>query len=455
MERVSPHNLEAERAVISALLFDNQAMTTVMEILEPEDFYLEAHEIIFSGMKEMSNKGMPIDLITLTDHLQATAKLDVIGGPATVSSLGGLVSTSANVDYWAGIVKDKSLLRSFIKSANSLIAEALDEPEEVEEFLDQAEHKVLEISERQTMTTYLPINQVVKESFQLLDEMEKRRGAVRGVPSGFRDLDELTSGFQDSELIILAGRPSMGKTALALNIMQHAALEAEKTVAFFSLEMAAKDLVIRMICSEARINSGRIRRGDFRNLWVPLTNAAGKLGQAKIFVEDSSDLSVLELKAKARRIRHEYGLDMVIIDYLQLLKGLGTRRGRDSREQEIAEISRSLKAMAKEMEIPVMALSQLNRAPEARGGDPRLSDLRESGALEQDADVVMLLHRPGLYQRSEEDGEADDRLTRLKIEKQRNGPTGIIDLVFLKEFTKFEPFEGRYDDSSMPDATPF
>jgi len=325
----------------------------------------------------------------------------------------------------------------------------------VEEFLDKAEHKVLEISERQTMTTYLPINQVVKESFQLLDEMEKRGGAVRGVPSGFRDLDELTSGFQDSELIILAGRPSMGKTALALNIMQHAALEAEKTIAFFSLEMAAKDLVIRMICSEARINSGRIRRGDFRNLWVPLTNAAGKLGQAKIFVEDSSDLSVLELKAKARRIRHEYGLDMVIIDYLQLLKGLGTRRGRDSREQEIAEISRSLKAMAKEMEIPVMALSQLNRAPEARGGDPRLSDLRESGALEQDADVVMLLHRPGLYQKSDEDGEADDRLTRLKIEKQRNGPTGVIDLVFLKEFTKFEPYEGRYDDSSMPDATPF
>jgi len=455
MDRIPPYNLEAEQAVLAAVLLDNQALVVVIEKLIPEDFYLEIHRVIMTCMSEMFERGMPVDVITLTDHLQATGRLEVVGGPTAVSTLAGLVSTAANVDYWAEIVKDKSLLRGLIGEATSLITEAYDEPEDVDEFLDRAEGKILEIGAKQTRTTYQPIGGVVQQSFKILEEMEKRKGSVVGVPSGFADLDKLTAGFQDTELIILAGRPSMGKTALALNFMTHAAIEADKTVAFFSLEMAATQLVMRMICADARIRLNKVRSGTFgKEDWLKLTNAAEALGTTKIFIDDSSSLSVLELKAKARRIDSEHGLDMVVVDYLQLLRGSGIRR-RDSREQEISEISRGLKGMAKELTIPVMALSQLNRSPEAReGGEPRLSDLRESGALEQDADVVMMMHRPGLYKKKEEGQEEEDLQTILKIEKQRNGPTGKVDLIFLKEYTRFESYEGRYDEAATPD-TPF
>jgi len=394
--------------------------------------------------------------------MQATGRLAVVGGPATIASLAGLVSTAANVEHWAGIVKDKALLRSLITEATAIVTEAYDEPEEVEEFLDRSEGRIMEISSRQTQSTYRPIKPLVQDGFKLLEEISERKGAVVGVPSGFSDLDKLTAGFQNTDLIILAARPSIGKTALALNVMTHASLEADKTVAFFSLEMAANQLVMRMICSEARVPLHKVKTGNFKRTdWTSLTNAAGKLGEAKIFVDDSSTLSVLELKAKARRIKAEHGLDMVIVDYLQLLRGSGLRRGRDSREQEIAEISRSLKAMAKELTIPVLALSQLNRAPEAREtGEPRLADLRESGALEQDADLVMMLHRPGKYKTDKkrdepetpEDQDADELKTVLKIEKQRNGPTGKIDLVFVKKFTRFESAERRYDEAALPEA---
>ncbi|HUT54590.1 MAG TPA: replicative DNA helicase [bacterium] len=456
MDRVPPHNLEAERAVLAAVLLENQALVTVMEMLEPDDFYLDAHRVIFSSMQEMFNKGMPVDLITLADHLQATARLEQVGGPAAVSALGGLVSTAANVGHWAGIVKDKSLLRRLVNETTGLITEAYGEPEEVEEFLDRAEGKIIEISARQTKSTYQPIATLVNQSFRVLEKMYDGEWELVGVPSGFKDLDKLTTGFQKGDLIIIAGRPSMGKTALAIDIILHAAVEAEKTVAFFSLEMGSNQVVMRMLSSIGRINSNSIRMGNVRPLWKQITNAAGTLGQAKIFVDDSSSLSGLEVKAKARRIKAEHGLDLVVVDYLQLLRGSGFRKGRDSREQEIAEISRSLKGMAKELDIPVIALSQLNRAPEAREkGEPRLSDLRESGSLEQDADLVMLIHRPGVYEKKEEGHEADDRLTRLKIEKQRNGPTGVVDLVFIKEYTRFEAMEGRYDESAVPGDVPF
>lgn len=453
MDRVPPHNLEAERAVLSAVLLDNQALVTVMEMLSPDDFYLDAHRTIFSSMREMFEKGEPVDLITLADHLQATARLTSVGGPAAVSALGGMVSTAANVEHWAGIIKDKSLLRSVISEATTLVTEAFEEPEEVEEFLDRAEGKIIEISTRQTESTYQPIRSLVDKSFHILEKMYDGEWSLVGVPSGFKDLDKLTTGFQKGDLIIIAGRPSMGKTALALDMILHATVEAEKSVAFFSLEMAANQVVMRMLCSLGKINSNSIRMGNVRPMWNQITNAAGALSQARIFVDDSSSLSALEVKAKARRIKSEHGLDMVVIDYLQLLRGSGMRKGRDSREQEIAEISRSLKGMAKELSIPVIALSQLNRAPEAREkGEPRLSDLRESGALEQDADVVMMIHRPGHYEKKEEGQEGDDRLTRLKIEKQRNGPTGVVDLVFLKEYTRFEQLEGRYDESYAPEV---
>lgn len=462
MDRVPPHNLEAEQAVLAAVLLDNAALVTAMEVLDPDDYYLENHRVIFRAMAELFEKGNPVDLITLTDHLQATGRLQVVGGPTAVSGLAGQVSTAANVEYWAGIVKDKSLLRQLISEASAIVTEAFDEPEEVEEFLDRSEGKILQISSQQTQTTYRPIKQLAHDGFKLLEEIAERKGAVVGVPSGFPDLDKMTSGFQATDLIILAARPSIGKTALALNIMTHAALEADKIVAFFSLEMAANQLVMRMICSDARVPLHKVRTGNFKKSdWMSLTNAAGKLGEAKIFVDDSSALSVLELKAKARRIRAEHGLDMVVVDYLQLLRGSGLRKGRDSREQEIAEISRSLKGMAKELQIPVLALSQLNRAPEAReGGEPRLADLRESGSLEQDSDLVMMLHRPGMYQKgkgkNEDEGpdeqDLDELKTVLKIEKQRNGPTGKIDLVFLKKFTRFESYEHRYDEAALPDA---
>ncbi len=455
MDRVPPHQIEAEQAVLSAVLLENDALVTAMEILEPDDFYLDSHRVLFTAMQEMFERGTPVDLVTLIDHLQATARLEPVGGPAAVSVLAGRVSTAANVGYWAGIVKDKSLLRRIITESTALVTEAYGEPEDVESFLDRAENKVLEIATRQTTTTYQPIKQVVYESFKIIDELDKRRGSLTGVPSGFSDLDELTSGFQKSELILLAGRPSTGKTALALNFMRHAAVNADKNVAFFSLEMAANQLVIRMICSESDISTDRLKLGNFKkDQYRKLTNAANTISQADIFIEDSASLSVLELKAKARRIMSESGLDMVIVDYLQLLGGTGSKRSRDSREQEISEISRGLKAMAKELDIPVLALSQLNRAPETReGGDPRLSDLRESGALEQDADVVMLLHRPGLKKKKDEGKQAEDTHTILKIEKQRNGPTGRVDLTFLKEYTRFEPYQGRYDESFAPEVS--
>jgi len=464
MDRVPPHHLEAEQAVIAAVVLDNQALITAVEMLEPDDFYLQAHRVIFAAMQELFNRGMPVDYITLTDHLQATNRLELAGGPAGVSNLAGRISTAANVRYWAGIVKDKSLLRRMIAAGTALVTEAFGEPESVDEFLDRAENKILEIGSLQTRVTYQPLNALVKESFKIIEDLENRKGMITGVATGFPDLDRLTSGFQQGDLVILAGRPAMGKTALALNIVRNAAIDGDATVAFFSLEMSANSLVMRLICSEARLSLQRLRMGDLRKAyWLPLTNAANTISQAKVFIDDSAALSVLELKAKARRIKVEHGLDMVVIDYLQLLRGLGSKHSRDSREQEIAEISRALKGMAKEMHIPVLALSQLNRAVEQRGDRPRLSDLRESGSLEQDADVIMFVHRPDLFKKKDAKGynpfaegdaagEGDDRFTELIIGKQRNGPTDIVRLTFLKEYTRFEPYEGKYDSASMPEA---
>ncbi len=469
MEQVPPHNLDAEQSVLAAIILDNDALVKVMEMLQPEDFYVGSHRILFTAMREMSEKGAPLDLITLTEQLQATGRLEQAGGPAAISDLTGRVSTAANVEYWARIVRDKSLLRKMISRSTEIITEAYQEPEQMEVFLDRAENKILEVASHQTRTSYQPLSEIIQESFKIIEDFENRKGAVTGVPSGFNDLDKLTSGFQRNELAILAGRPSTGKTALALNFIRNAALDAELTVAFFSLEMAATQLVMRMICSEARMNFERLRRGEFKkNHWITLTNAASALSQSKIYIEDTAVLSVLGLKAKARRIKAEYGLDIVIVDYLQLLQGLGTKKSRDSREQEIAEISRSLKGMAKELDIPVLALSQLSRAVERREDKtPILSDLRESGSLEQDADLILFLHRPGMYKRKSKDksgynpyaeeevhdSEEDDKLTELIIGKQRNGPTGIINLTFLKEYTRFEPYEGRYDESMMPDSS--
>ena len=460
MDRIPPHNLEAEQAVLAAVVLDNQALITAMEMLQPDDFYLQTHRMIFAAMRELFERSMPVDMITLTDHLQATARLEAAGGHSGVSDLAGRVSTAANVAYWAAIVKDKSLLRQVITENTALVTEAYSEPESVVEFLDRAENKILEIGSRQTRTTYLPVRDVVHDTYSIIQALANNKGNITGVASGYADLDNLTSGFQKGDLVILAGRPSMGKTALALNLVRNAAVDGEKTIAFFSLEMSASQLVMRMLCSESKISLQRVRMGDLRQRdWIPLANASNTLAQTKIFIDDSAALSVLELKAKARRIKAEHkSLDMIVIDYLQLLRGLGTRHSRDSREQEISEISRALKGMAKEMQVPVLALAQLNRGVEQRGDRPRLSDLRESGSLEQDADLIMFVHRE--KKKKEKDStdimpekdaaENENPITELIIGKQRNGPTDIVRLVFVKEYTKFELFTGQYDQSAMP-----
>jgi len=468
MERMPPHNLEAEQSVLGAVLLDPPSLSAVMDMLVPEDFYSGSHQVVFSAMRELFSKGQPVDVITVADSLSAAGKLEQAGGPAAISILPDRVATAANLNYWAQLVKQKSILRRVIHEATRIIATAYDEPEDIETFLDETENKILEISMAQVTTTYQPIRAIVKDSFALIEKYAEEKKQVTGVPSGYPDLDKLTHGFQPSDLCILAGRPSMGKTALALNIARHAALAAGKTIAIFSMEMAREHLVMRMLCGEARVEAERVRSGFIEKRdWPKLTTAVGLLADASIFIDDSSSLSVLEMKAKCRRIQTEKGLDLVVVDYLQLIKGSMMRRGRDSRENEISEISRNLKAFAKELRVPVLALSQLNRAVEQREDKrPRLSDLRESGAIEQDADLVMFIHRPSLYKsRRDEAGEtnpnaelgadvesAEDSLAEVIIGKQRNGPIGIFRLTFLKEFTLFVPYEGRYDESFAPEA---
>ena len=470
MDRLPPHNLEAEQAVLGAVFLDPPSLNTVMDLLVPEDFYAGGHQVIFAAMRELFSKGQPVDVITVADYLSAAGKLEQAGGLAAISILPDRVATAANLAYWAQLVRQKSILRRIINEATRIVSTAYEEPEDIEAFLDETETKILDISMAQVTTTYQPIRKIVKDSFRQIEEWEKLKQPVTGVPSGYGDLDKLTHGFQKGELLILAGRPSMGKTALALNMARHAAVEYGKTVAIFSMEMAREALVMRMISAEARVEANRIRAGYLNDRdWPKLGTAVGLLEEARIFIDDSSSLSVLEMKAKCRRIQAEHGLDMVMVDYLQLIKGSGARRGRDSRENEISEISRNLKAFAKELRVPVLALSQLNRAVEQREDKrPRLSDLRESGAIEQDADVVMFIHRPSLY-KSQRDkvGEtnpnaeagpdvdsADEGLAEVIIGKQRNGPIGIVRLTFLKDFTLFVLYEGRYDESYSPQQSP-
>jgi len=474
MERVPPHNLEAEQSVLGAVFLDPPSLNTVMDMLVPEDFYAGGHQVIFAAMRDLFQKGQPVDVISVADHLARSGRLEQAGGAAAISLLPDRVATAANLAYWAQLVRQKSILRRVINEATRLIATAYEEPEDIESFLDETETKILDISMAQVTTTYQPISSIVKHSFAQLEEWAEKKALITGVPSGYAELDKYTHGFQKGELVILAGRPSMGKTALALNMARHAAVDYGKTVVMFSMEMSREALVMRLLSSEARIEAERMRGGFIsKEEWSKLAITVDSLRAVPIFVDDSSSLSVLEMKAKCRRIQAESGLDLVIIDYLQLIKGSGARRGRDSRENEISEISRNLKAFAKELRIPVIALSQLNRAVEQREDKrPRLSDMRESGAIEQDADVVLFVHRPSLYKsRKNEQGEetnpnadpgkdvdsADENLALVNIGKQRNGPANVdVRFTFKKEFTLFLLYEGRYDESYAPQApTPF
>jgi replicative DNA helicase len=442
--KLPPQNLEAEQSVLGGILIENEAINRVMEILDPDDFYRDAHRKIFNALINLSERDEPADLITLTNELRKIDQLDSIGGASYLASLIDSVPTAANIEYYAKIVKEKSILRKLIQTSTEIITQSYEDRGDVEVFLDEAERAIFDISEKRVRPSFFSIRDVVKESFKTIERLFQKKELVTGVPSGFKELDRMTAGFQPSDLIIIAGRPSMGKTAFCLNVAQYAAVENKIPVAVFSLEMSKEQLVIRMLCSEAHVEGTRLRTGFLNESdWPKLTIAAGNLSEAPIYIDDSAALSVLELRAKARRLKSERGLGMLIIDYLQLMKG---RARVESRQQEISEISRSLKALAKELNIPVIAVSQLSRKTEERTGNrPQLSDLRESGAIEQDADLILFIYRDEVYNRAEDNpnrGKAE-----VIIGKQRNGPIGKIEMAFLDKFTTFkELYKGETEN---------
>ncbi len=433
--KLPPQHIEAEQSILGGILIENDAINRVTEILDADDFYRDAHRKIFNALINLSERDEPADLITLTNELRKIDQLDSIGGASYLASLIDSVPTAANIEYYAKIVKEKAILRKLIQTSTEIITQSYEDRGDVEGFLDEAERAIFEISERRVRPSFYSIREIVKESFITIERLFKKKELVTGVPSGFKELDRMTAGFQPSDLIIIAGRPSMGKTAFCLDVAEYAAIDNKIPVAIFSLEMSKEQLVIRMLCSQAHVEGTRLRTGYLNESdWPKLTIAAGNLSEAPIYIDDTAALSALELRAKARRLKADRGLGMVIVDYLQLMKG---RARVESRQQEISEISRSLKALAKELNIPVIAVSQLSRKTEERTGNrPQLSDLRESGAIEQDADLIVFIYRDEVYNRSEDNpnrGKAE-----VIIGKQRNGPIGKIDLAFLDKFTTFK-----------------
>jgi replicative DNA helicase len=440
--KVPPQNIEAEQCVLGGVLLENEAISKVLETLVPDDFYREPHRKICHSMIDLFEKNEPIDLITLTNALKGKNLLDEVGGGVYLSSLADSITTAANIEYYAKIVKEKAILRGLINTATEIVTRGYEDGGDVEDLLDQAEKNIFQISESQIKPSFYEIKNLLKESFKSIEKLYESKEIVTGVPSGFEELDKLTSGFQPSDLVIVAGRPSMGKTAFSLNIAQYAAIEKKIPSALFSLEMSKEQLVLRMLCSEAKVDAHKLRGGFLGETdWPKLTRAAGILSEAPIFIDDTPALSVLEMRAKARRLMAEHELGLVIVDYLQLMRGRGlSGRGRPSsetREQEISEITRSLKALAKELNIPVIALSQLNRKVEERTDKrPHLADLRESGAMEQDADLIAFIYRDEIYNRA--DDNPNKGIAEVIIGKQRNGPVGEIKLAFLDKYTTFE-----------------
>jgi replicative DNA helicase len=432
-QRLPPQSLEAEVSVLGGILLENEALNRVLEVIQEGDFYRESHRKIFAAILQLYERNEPADLITLSEVLKKREEFESVGGIEYLNSLVNIVPTAANITYYAKIVKEKSILRKLINRATEIISQGYGGSGDVDEFLDRAERSIFEISEDRIRPSFYPIKDIIKSSFKTIEKLYEKRQLITGVPTGFAKLDELTSGLQPAELIIVAGRPSMGKTAFALNIAQHAAIEAQVPAAVFSLEMAKEQLALRMLCSEAKVDAHRLRGGFLSESdWPKLTRAAGNLSEAPIFIDDTPGLTALEMRAKSRRLKKEHNLGLVIVDYLQLMRG---RPDSDTREQEISDISRSLKSLAKELNVPVIALSQLNRRVEERGDRrPQLSDLRESGAIEQDADVIIFLYRDEVYSKSEDNkGKAE-----IIIGKQRNGPTDKFELAFLDKYTCFE-----------------
>jgi len=453
--RQAPWSNDAEQAVLGAMLLDQDAALKAAELLDDTMFYREAHRLLFRAMVALTERGDVIDPVTLREELGRRGDLDRAGGLEYLATLIDVVPTAANVDYHAKIVRDKGVLRRLVEAATGIIQDVYDGRAPAGEVLDNAEHRVFQVAQFRRSEEFTRIKELIWPTMERIEQLQAGAGAVTGVPSGFVDLDRLTAGFQRADLVIVAGRPSMGKTALALNMVQHAAIEHNVAVAIFSLEMSKDALVQRLLCSEGLVDAQRLRRGQLRDDDYPkLARAAGLLGAAPIWIDDSAALTPLAMRSKARRLKAEHDIALVVVDYLQLMQGPGDA---ENRQQEISYISRSLKALAKELDVPVLAISQLSRAPEQRGGEhrrPQLSDLRESGAIEQDADLVCFIYRQEFY-----DGPVDPKTneniegqSEVIVGKQRNGPTGTVKLYFKKEYTRFDNFTARDAPAEVPGA---
>ena len=434
MDRMPPASIEAEQAVLGAMLLKPDAVTTAAEELSADDFYRETHRLIFEAMMQLKERTEPVDLVTLTEQLKKADKLAKIGGIPALSLIANSVPTAANVHYHARIVHEKAQLRSLINAATEIAGAAYESADEVEDIMDSAEKRILSVASGKRSKDFVPLQDILLDTLEQIDLRYNNKGSITGLPTGFTELDHLTAGLQKSDLILVAARPSMGKTAFTLNIAAHVVLRAKEPVAFFSLEMSKEQLVQRLLCSEGRIDSQRLRVGELEEKeWGDLIDTANRLSAAPLYIDDTPSITVMELRSKARRLKAEHGLSLIVIDYLQLMQGRASKSG-DNRQQEISEISRSLKALARELNVPVIALSQLSRSVESRQiKRPMLSDLRESGSLEQDADIVMFLYREDYY-----DPETENKnITEVIIAKHRNGPVDTVDLTFLKQFTKF------------------
>lgn len=433
LDKIPPQNLEAEMAVLGSMLLDEEAISEALEFLDADSFYKQAHKSIFEAIMGLYNANKAVDLITLTDELKMRQSLDEVGGVSYLTALANSVPTSANVRHYVNIVKEKSILRTLINNATRIVSLCYESQGNVEEVVDSAEKFIFEISDKKTEGGYLHLKEIVKDSIETIDRLYQNKAHVTGIPTGYVDFDIKTAGLQASELIVIAGRPSMGKSAFAIGIAEYAGVTEKVPMAIFSLEMSKEQLVQRMLCSHARVDAHKVRTGYLATSdWPRLTAAAGKLSEAPIYIDDAPAISVMELRAKARRLKAHHDIKLILLDYLQLMRGSSNI---ENRQQEISEISRSLKALAKELSVPIVAISQLSRAVESRTDHrPQLSDLRESGAIEQDADVVVLLLREEYYNPSPE----NQGIAEVIIAKQRNGPVGSLKLTFIKEYTRFE-----------------
>jgi replicative DNA helicase len=439
-ERIPPQSLIAEQSVLGSMLLDKNAVVKALEILSPDSFYRDAHRYIYDAILQLFDRGEPVDSVTVAELLRKENKLDAVGGSVYITDLINSVPTSANVEHYAKIVEEKATLRRLIDAGTKIVQDAFDEPESVDQIMDNAEKNIFNIALKRIKEGFYRIDSVLKKVLDRIDRLYEKHETLTGIPSGYPDLDNLTAGFQNADLIIIAARPSVGKTALALNIAQNVSIKHKIPVALFSLEMSKEQLAQRILCSEAEIDALRLKTASLPDAgWKRLTKALSKLSEAQLFIDDSASITSMEIRAKARRLKAEHGLGLVIIDYMQLMSG---RARAENRVQEMSEIARSLKTLARELDLPVIALSQLSRAVEQRTDRiPRLSDLRETGEIEQTADVVMFIHRDDYYNPASEKGN----IAEIIIAKQRNGPVGTVELVFRKEIAKFYSKESRYE----------